>query len=128
MDSKTASQILLIFIVGLGVACIYGIVLPRQLVGWVSNFWKIKSALYISVIIRLGLGLLLILSAPVSKYSIAFTYLGYFTIAAAILLLVIGRRKIGMLLIWAQSWPQNRMRAWLLFGLIFCGFIINSLI
>jgi hypothetical protein len=79
MDSKTATQILLIFIAALGLTCIYGIALPRQLVFWVSNFWKIKSALYISVVVRLGLGSLLILSAPVSKYSAAFTYLGYFT-------------------------------------------------
>jgi hypothetical protein len=128
MDSKTASQILLLLTAALGLISIYGIILPRQLVGWVSDFWKIKSTLYISVAVRLALGLLLILSAPVSKYSTAFNYLGYFTIAAAITLVVIGRRKIGILLVWIKTWSQNRMRAMLLISLVFCGFIISGLL
>jgi hypothetical protein len=128
MDSKTASQILILLIAALGLISIYGIILPRQLVSWVSDFWKIKSTLYISVAVRLALGLLLILSAPVSEYSTAFNYLGYFTIAAAITLVVIGRRKIGILLVWVKTWSQNRMRAMLLISLVFYGFIISGLL
>ena len=128
MDSKTASQILLLLIAALGLISIYGIILPRQLVRWVSDFWKIKSTLYISVAVRLALGLLLILSVPVPEYSTAFNYLGYFTIAAAITLVVIGQRKIGILLVWIKTWSQNRMRAMLLISLVFYGFIISGLL
>jgi hypothetical protein len=127
MDYQIASQILIIFMALIGILCVYGIIFPGKLVDTVTNFWQVKIALYLSVTIRLIMGYLLIVAAPSSQHPPIFTFLGYFTIIAAIILIFIGRQKIGQLLVWLKTWPPIGVRAWLVFGIAFCGFIISSL-
>ena len=127
MDSQIAAQILLVFLAVVSLLCLYGILLPKQLIDWINNFWKVKPALLISVLLRLILGFLLIFAAPVSQYPGVFKIFGYLTLAAAILLLFIGRTKIGLLLVWVKTWPHLWVRAWLLLGLAFFVFLFLSL-
>jgi hypothetical protein len=107
---------------------LYGIIFPKQLVSRVTAFWDKKMAFYVAILIRLLFGAALIIAAPVSKYETLFTFLGYLTIFAAILIVILGRKKIGLVLEWAKSRPVLHVRAWLVFGLAFWGFLISGLV
>jgi hypothetical protein len=127
MDPKLAAQFVLTFSAFIGLLCLYGFIFPKQLVNVVTAFWNKKMAFYLAILIRLLFGISLIFAAPVSKYENLFNFLGFITILAAILILILGRKKIGMVLQWATNWPLLGLRAWLMFGLAFCGFLISSL-
>ena len=128
MDYQIVSKVLIVFMAVVGLLCVYGIIFPKQLIKMVTSFWKVKIALYLTVTIRLILGYLLIVAAPGSAYPAVFTFIGYFKIIAAIILIFIGHKKIGQLLVWFKTWPDIGIRAWMIFGIVFCAFIIEALI
>ncbi|MCZ6671787.1 MAG: hypothetical protein O7C75_02495 [Verrucomicrobia bacterium] len=128
MDPKIGANFVLVFSALICLLSFYGILFPKKLIDWVTGFWDQSFAFYLAIIIRLIFGAALIIAAPVSKYETAFTFLGYLTIVAAVVIFFVGRKKIGMILIWAKTWPLLRVRAWLVFGVAFCGFLITSLI
>ena len=128
MDAKLAAQFVLTLSVLIGLLCLYGFIFPKQLVSFVTAFWNKRMAFYLAIIVRLLFGVSLIFAAPVSKYEAVFTFLGYLTIFGAILIVILGRKKIGLVLQWAKTCPLLGIRAWLVFGLAFCGFLISGLV
>ena len=128
MNVDIGIKILMAFSVVLGVTCLFGFILPRKLVDWVAEFWEKLASLYIAVIARLILGALLIWVAPESRFPIGFSVFGYLTMVAAVLIPIIGRRKIGLLMLWLKTSPTAVMRLWLLVGFAFCWYIFYGVL
>ena len=126
MDPKLAAQIVMIFGAVIGLLCIYGLIFPKQLIGFVSEFWKNKGSFIFAILIRLMFGMLLIVAAPATKYATIITVLGYLMILAAILIAILGKTKIGLMIVWVKTWPLLWVRAWLVFGLIFSGLLVTG--
>ena len=126
VDAKLAAQVVLIFSSIIGLLCVYGIIFPKQLIGWISDFWHKNMGFYLAIIVRLLFGLALIFAASETTQESIFTFLGYITILAAVMIAILGRTKVGMVILWAKTWPLLRVRAWLFFGLAFAAFLINS--
>ena len=126
MDPKLAAQIVMLFGAVIGLLCIYGLILPKQLVGFVSEFWKNKASFIVAILIRLIFGGLLIVASSATKYATIFTVLGYLMILAAILIAVMGKTKISLMIAWVKTWPLLWVRAWLLFGLIFSALLVTG--
>ena len=124
MDPKLAAQLVMIIGAVMGLLCLYGLVLPKQLVGWVSGFWKHKFSFYIAIAIRLVFGVLLIIAASATRYESIFTFLGYLMILAAVLIAILGKTKISLMIVWVKTWPKLWIRSWLVFGLIFASLLV----
>jgi hypothetical protein len=99
--------------------CIYGVLSPRSLTNWVIGFWPKPYAMPIAIIARLVLGVVFILAAETSRLPELFTIVGGLSIAAAVLILVIGKEKVGKVIAWGGEWSPIVMRLWCLFGVIF---------
>jgi hypothetical protein len=72
------------------------------------------------------LGIIFILAAPVTKFPLAFQIIGYAAIAAVVVLLFIGKDRIGRLLAWFEKLPPMLTRVWLLLGMAAGAFIVYS--
>lgn len=126
MDAQLAAQIVSILAALIGLLCLYGLVFPKQLVGWASAFWKQTFSFILAILIRLIFGGLLIVAAPATDYATIFTFLGYLMILAAVLIAILGKTKISLMIVWVKTWPLLWVRSWLLFGLIFAGLLITG--
>ena len=112
----------------IGLACIYGLAFPLNLMNQVNTIWQKKSGMYIAISVRLILGLHLIAIAPFSKFPLAIKLLGYFAIIAAIAIPIIGRERIDQLLKWFETSPQYFIRLALMVGLAFAGFLFYAVV
>ena len=126
MDPKLAAQIIMVFGAIIGLLCLYGLIFPKQLIGWVSDFWKNKASFILAIVIRRAVGGLLIVAASATKYESIFTVLGYLMILAAVMIAILGKTKISLMIVWVKTWPLLWVRAWLVFGLIFSALLITG--
>lgn len=124
MDPKLAAQLVMVIGAAMGIACLYGLVFPKQLISWISSFWKNRASFLLAIAVRLVFGALLIFAASATKHEATFTFLGYLMILAGVLVAILGKTKIGMMILWVKTWPLLWVRSWLVFGLIFAGFIV----
>ena len=83
--------------------------------------------IYFAVVIRLVMGAALIVAAPVSRFPVVFELLGWIAIAAAVAIIFIGRERIAALIAWFVRRSAWLIRLWLLFGMIFGGFLIYGI-
>lgn len=127
MDTGYIQLTLLIFAVAIGAACIWGLIVPRQLTNFVRTYWQRKSSMPVAVVARVVLGLLLIGAASDARYPLVFQVLGWLAIIAAMLLPILGKQRVGQLIAWLDERPEALMRLWLLFGLGFAEFLIHGL-
>ena len=120
--------IIQLFVIAIGLACIYGLAFPQKLMSQVDAIWQKKSGMYIAISVRLILGLHLIAIAPFSKFPIVLKLLGYLAIIAAIAIPIIGRERIDKLLKWFEQSPHYIIRLWLMLGLAFVGFLFYAVV
>lgn len=122
-----ASQFLVgafgILIAGLA---IWGIVVPRRLIDFVKGAMARPWGLRVAVGVRFLLGFALLIAASASMFPTTFRVLGWIAIAAAIALPVLGRKFINSLLGSVEAWPLLAIRAWLLLGTAFGGFLVHA--
>ena len=122
-----ASQFLVgafgILIAGLA---IWGIVVPRRLIDFVKGAMARPWGLRVAVGVRFLLGFALLIAASASMFPTTFRVLGWIAIAAAIALPVLGRKFINSLLGSVEAWPPLAIRAWLLLGAAFGGFLVHA--
>lgn len=123
MDKTIGLHLLTAFSVALGLTCLYGMLFPRPLVNWVTEFWNKTVSLYIAVLARLILGALLLWVASDTRFPLGFAIFGYLTLSAAVLIPIVGRKKIGTLLFWFRDAPAAALRMWMGVGLAFSCFI-----
>ena len=103
--------------------CIWGMVTPKALMGWVLQFWRQSWGMYLAVAIRIGLGILFIMAADQTRFPEVFNFLGYLMIIAAGVIALTGRERLDKFMQWWQEKPAIFMRTWLVFGLLFGVFI-----
>jgi hypothetical protein len=103
--------------------CIWGILIPKALMGWVMQFWRKPSGIYLAVAVRIGLGILFVLVADQTRFPGVFDFLGYFMIIAAVMISLIGRKRLDNFMQWWLEKPPLFIRTWLVFGLFFGVFI-----
>jgi hypothetical protein len=119
-----------VFVVGAAVSvlCIWGMVVPEKLIRLVRRVLDRKSGIYVAVGSRLLLGGALILSAPASKFALIFNIIGLLALVGAIVVPLIGRARLATIIDWFARFPPGAIRAWLLFGLAFGGFLIYGIL
>ena len=108
--------------------CVWGITSPSRLTEWVSSLLERKYTLTIGVGVRLIFGVLFIFAAPATRFPIFFQILGYLMIAAAVLIAVIGRERLGRFIAWWMKLPLLIVRLWLCAGLVFGAFILYGIL
>ena len=123
-----ASGLLIVFAIAIGVACIISLYSPERLMRYVQTEWDKPRTMYVAVVVRLILGAALIYAAPASRFPGVFTALGGIAIVAAIAVPIAGRKRIGALLEWFAENPRLFVRLWLLFGFLFCGFLVYGIL
>ncbi|MBU2883920.1 hypothetical protein KO525_12065 [Psychrosphaera sp. B3R10] len=67
---------------------------PQKLIDWMPILIKSKLAKYTDLLIRFLLGISLILSADTAHFPIFFACFGYLSLAAVLLILVVGTDKL----------------------------------
>ena len=125
----TVSQIV-ILIMGI-IVCMFaawGFYAPQKLVqlvkGMMGEDWLIVAA----VIIRLLLGLALIIAAPGSRFPLIFLILGWAAIVAGVAIAFMGRERLRRFANWwFERFSPSSIRLWLLFAMIFGGFLIYGI-
>jgi len=105
-------------------ACVFGLCCPKTLVDRVKRLFDQRSGMGFAIGARLVLGVLLLLAASASRFPLTFEVLGWLTLAGAVAVPVIGRKRISKLLEWIGDKPAIAMRLWLLFGFAFGGFLV----
>jgi hypothetical protein len=117
-------------VIGIGtiisLICLTGIILPAQLLHAVRAAWQYHAALFVAIMVRLTIGALLVLAAPQSRYPLALEILGWLAIVAALLIPVVGRKRIGQLLNWWCLRSTLGIRLWSLAGLAFGCFLVYA--
>ena len=81
-----------------------------------------------AVLVRLLLGALLIYQAGVSKYPHAIEVIGWIAVAAAIILIVIGRERFVQLISWAATLVKSFGRVAGLLAVGFGAFLIYAFV
>jgi hypothetical protein len=98
--------------------CIYGVLSPRSLTNWLVGFWPKPYAMPMAIIGRLVLGVVFILAAETSRFPDFFTIVGGLSIAAAVLIPIVGKEKVGKVIAWGGEQSPMVMRLWCLFGVM----------
>lgn len=102
----------------------WGAAFPGPLTRMVRHAMNSGWGMPLAVAVRLVLGLSLLFAAPASKFVIAFQALGWLGLVSAIVLPVIGRRRVASLIERFQALPKPVVRAWLSIGVLFGAFIL----
>jgi len=110
------------------VLSIWGMFAPLKLIDLVKSVANRKGGLYFAVIVRVILGAALIVAAAASRFPTTFEVLGWLTLAAAVGLLLVGRRGMSRVIAWFERCSPALMRAWLLLGLAFGGVLLYGVL
>ncbi|MFC1494044.1 hypothetical protein ACFL6W_02080 [Thermodesulfobacteriota bacterium] len=97
----------------------------------ISIFRKFKNSFgfhFIAVIARIILGIALITGSCNSKYPLILQILGWFTLAAALVLGLMGRKRFIKMIEWTVELSQTCKRIMGFFGILFGCFIIYAVI
>ena len=117
-----------VFVFGLiiGLASFYGMAFPKHLLNTVGQVASSRAGMLFSVGVRLVLGFLFTLAAPLTSFPNVFYVLGVITLAAAAALLFLGQARMTGLVEWFQGQPVGLTRVWLILGVVFGGFLIYA--
>lgn len=104
--------------------CLWGLLAPRTLVGFVNRVARHSAGLGVAVGVRVVLGAALLTAAQVSGFPAVFTVLGWIAILSAIGLLIMGQSRMSQLVGSVARWSPTAIRIWLALGLLFGAFLI----
>ncbi len=117
--------IILGFGVLVGVLGLLGLLRPSALLNLIG-FLKRPAGFWVAVLLRLGIGVVLILGAAACKFTLALQILGGVAIAAGLGMLVYGAQRTSKLIDrWADK-PPGFIRAWSLFPVALAGFLFYA--
>jgi len=101
---------------------------PEYVFGFLRKHFE-KIELYIlAVVVRLLLGILLIYLSGVSKYPLVIEIIGWISIVAALVFLVIGRAKFNKLMAWALSLVKPLGRVAGIIAMAFGAFLVYAFV
>ena len=122
------TALILIFAALTLLAGIVIVVNPEVIFGTLRNHLD-KLALHVlAIVVRLVLGVLLIYQSDISRYPLAIEIIGWISIAAAIILAVIGRDNFMRLMSWALSQVKPFGRVGGVAALGFGAFLIYAFV
>ena len=127
MISSIAQSIVFLFGITILLLSLWGILFPDRLIKLVKGVMHEGWGMYIAVLARVLLGVSLIFAASDSKFPMTFEILGWFTLVAAVVLLFIGRERISALIAWFERCSNSLIRLWMVFGVVFGGFLIYGI-
>jgi hypothetical protein len=117
-------QIFAAFIVLMGLTLL---IAPAKLVGVVTTLFDGKAGLWVAVGLRLVIGVLLVLTAPQSRFPFVFWLIGLIAIVAAVVAVVMGQDRIRNFVMWWVRKPPTFLRLWSLIAIAFGAFIFYGL-
>jgi len=101
---------------------------PEVIFGYLrDNLDKIELHV-LAVVVRLLLGALLIFQSDVSRFPLVIEVIGWLSIAAALLLAIMGRRNFNRLMSWALSLSKRFGRAGGVIAVAFGAFIVHAFV
>lgn len=127
MISSIAQGIVFLFGLTICLFSLWGIFSPNRLVKLIKGVMHEGWGMYIAVLARVLLGVSLILAARDSKFPMTLEILGWLTLVAAVVLLFVGRDRLSALIAWFEHCSNSLIRLWMVFGVVFGGFLIYGL-
>lgn len=108
----------------IGSMSLWGIFAPETLMRLIESTWRRPWGMAFAVAIRLVMGVVFILAADSTRYPLFFELFGYLVLAAAVGIVLAGRRRMDRMIdYWRQKSPAL-LRGWLLLGLALGLFFI----
>ncbi len=117
---------LMIFGILIAVMSFLGIVRPQLLVDLATGVARQPYGLPFAVGVRLLLGTILIVAAPMTPYPYVVSILGLIALLAALVILLMGRSRFSRMVEWISSMPSALMRVSGIFGVVFGGFLVYA--
>ncbi len=117
-------QIFAVFVALMG---LLGLFAPVKLVGIVAALFHGVAGLWIAVGLRLVVGVLLVLTAPMSRFPFLFWILGLFAIVAAVVGLFMGTDRVRKFVTWWVEKPAGFTRLWSMVAIVFGVFLYYGL-
>ena len=120
------SYVILIF--GILILLIGAIILakPETVLGILRDHFDVLTIHVLAVVVRIILGVALISYAGQSKYPIVLEVLGWISLAAALVLGVIGRSNFKRLMKWALDLASSYGRVGGFFAVLFGSFLVYA--
>ena len=117
---------LIVILLGLllGLLGLAGLAAPSPLIQRVSSVWSAPRGLYLAVTLRLFFAAVLLGAAPQSRFPFALQGIGILSLISALVLPLIGLRRMQELLRWWTSRSDNVIRLWAMLALLFGLFLI----
>jgi hypothetical protein len=124
-----ANIVVMAVAISLCLFAVWGIYAPRKLLQWVQEMMDADWGIYFAVIVRLALGVALIISAPDSRFPLAFGILGWVAIVAGVAAVFIGRARLRRFINWwLERFSPASTRLWVMIALAFGGFLIYAIL
>jgi hypothetical protein len=114
---------ILFFGIAVSVFSVWAIFVPERLRKLISAITDRALGYYVAAAVRLLLGITLIIAAPDSRFPVIFEIIGWLTIVAAVILLLIGQEQQRKLAVWFDRFPEMAIRSWLVLGVAFGAFL-----
>ena len=102
------------------------IINPEFIFGYLRNNLDKLAVHILAVVIRLVIGVLLIYQSSMSKFPFTIEIIGWLSIAAAIILAVMGHRNFNRLMSWALSLSKPFDRVGGILAVAFGAFLIYA--
>ena len=119
-----------VVITALGILiCVVSLVLavsPRALMKLVEGLQISTKLRMLAAAVRIGIGVLLFLAAPLTNYSLALQVIGVLLIVVGAILLFVNNSMLQTLVDWVVNAESFVVRIGAVFGLGFGGFIIYA--
>ena len=101
---------------------------PYYIFGFLRNNLDKLELHILAIVVRLILGVLLIYQSSVSKFPFIIDLLGWLSLAAAVILAVIGRGYFKRLMFWALSFAKTFGRVGGVLAIAFGAFLIFAFV
>jgi len=125
MSMQTTIILLGVFVLGMGVLLL---VQPRQILDWLVDRTETAWLFTGAILVRLVLGAALISHAPLSRFPLALEVLGWMAVAAALVLLLMGRGRFSRFVRWAFGLAGSLVRIAGVVAVLFGAFLIYAVV
>lgn len=104
---------------------LFGLSMPHPFVGLLGAF-QVPPVLYIAAAVRLSVGIILVLAAPVSRAPIGLRVVGWLVFAGGVLTPIIGHAFADAMLGWWKAGGHGVVRAFAGMALLLGSFIVYA--
>ena len=125
----TVWQLIIVMIAfGMVLVSAFGVLFPQKLIHRMPYLVNLKLAKYSDITVRIFLGISLVLSAGTAIFPLIFTILGYLSLVAVIVIMVLGTRKLEAIIIYITDiLPVWSVRLVCAFSVFLFSFLIHNI-